>query len=268
MKKKVSNLIITNEHGAWAVLFIPMLTGVLAVKKMSVELVPLSLLILFSFLLFKPAEILVNEIKNRRGNSEKFQSALTSIFVYGTVALLLLVYEVYFRERLLLLGFAVGAAGIFSLIGMVERLGKKGMMRQFLGILLLTSTAPITIYCLEGKVFDYPISLWFYNLLFFLSGAIIVNFLIDKLALVKKKNDEHPLLSVKDILFVYHFALTLFCVAVIFFFPSDFLKAVAFLPIIVHAFIIYFSGKVETNFKKVGIMLLLHSVVFASLISA
>jgi len=41
----------------------------------------------------------------------------------------------------------------------------------------------------------------------------------------------------------------------------------AFVPMIVHAYVIYFSGDVVTNFKPVGLKLLAHSLVFAVLLS-
>jgi len=267
MKTGKMELVITNEHGSWAVVFVPMLTAILSEKKYTLELFPLFFLIFFSFMLYKPAEIIAKGWTAGSGGSGKSNNAVFSFFLYGIIASGFLAYEIFFLHNYFLLVFGGMAAVIFLVEVFVKPSGKFSFLREVLGVLILTSTAPITVAALEGTITDFALTLWILNFLFFTSGACFVNFLIDKLALAKGKKSESALFSAKNIHFVYHFALSLFLILFIAFFPEQYFKVLAFVPMIVHAYVIYFSGDVVTNFKPVGLKLLAHSLVFAVLLS-
>jgi len=115
MKIGNQTLIVTNEHGSWAVLFVPMVTGIVSTKLISAEIIPLFFLVLFSFMLYKPAEILYHEWQSGRRKSQKYQSALASFLVYGIFAAGFFVYEFLFLQKYLLLGFATGTFLVFIL---------------------------------------------------------------------------------------------------------------------------------------------------------
>ncbi|MFA6979913.1 MAG: YwiC-like family protein [Ignavibacteriaceae bacterium] len=267
MKIGNQTLIVTNEHGSWAVLFVPMVTGILSTKIFSVEIIPLFFLILFSFMLYKPAEVMYREWSSGRMKNQKFHDALASFLVYVFFATGFLVYEVYFLQKYLLLGFGITASLIFILSVSIKSSGVFSFLREFLGVFILTSTAPIAVYCLENQITDQAITLWILNILFFFSGTCYVNFLIERLSDTKGKNFNRGLISSKNIHFVYHLALTLFLISFLVVFPNQYFKALAFAPMIVHAFKIYFSGRVVTDFKRVGLTLLGYSLFFALLIS-
>ncbi len=267
MKIGNQTLIVTNEHGSWAVLFVPMVTGILSTKIFSAEIIPLFFLILFSFMLYKPAEIMYREWSSGRMKNQKFHDAIASFLVYGIFAAGFFVYEFLFLQKFLLLGFAAGALIVFIVSVNLKSSGKFSFLREFLGVFILTSTAPLAVYCLANQITDQAITLWILNILFFFSGTCYVNFLIEKLSDAKGKNLNRGLISSKNIHFVYHLALTLFLISFLIVFPNQYFKALAFVPMIVLAFKIYFSGKVITNFKRVGLTLLGYSLFFALLIS-
>jgi len=267
MKIGNQTLIVTNEHGSWAVLFVPMVTGILSTKIFSTEIFPLFFLVLFSFMLYKPAEIMYREWSSGRMKNQKFHDALASFLVYGFFATGFLVYEVYFLQKYLLLGFGITAGFIFILSVSIKSSGVFSFLREFLGVFILTSTAPIAVYCLEKQITDQAITLWILNILFFFSGTCYVNLLIERLSDTKGKSLNRGLISSKNIHFVYHFALTLFLISFLVVFPNQYFKALAFAPMIIHAFKIYFSGRVVTDFKRVGLTLLGYSLFFALLIS-
>jgi len=262
-----NNLIITNEHGSWVVLLVPMLTGIVSTKIVSSDLLPLFFLVLFSFLLYRPSEIMLHEwIVNRKIN-KKFQVALTSFIVYAIFVTGFLVYEIFFLQKNFLLLFGVAAVIIFVLSVKLKSSGKLSFLREFLGVIILTSTAPIAIYCLSNKITDSAVTLWILNSLFFFSGTCYVNYLIEKLADSKGKNRSPEKISSKNIHFVYHLALSFFLVLFLVVFPDQYLKAIAFIPMLFLAFNVYFSGQVVKDFKKVGLTLLGHSLFFALFIS-
>lgn len=267
MKIGNQTLIITNEHGSWAVLFIPMVTGILSTKIFSGEIIPFFFLILFSFMLYKPAEIIYRELTSKRIKTQKYYEALTSLVVYGFIAIGFLLYELFYLKKFLLLGFGMLAALIFILSISIKSTGVFSFLREFLGVFILTSTAPVAVYCLENKITDQAVTLWILNMLFFFSGTCYVNFLIEKLSDTKGKGSSRKLISSKNIHIVYHLALTLFLISFIIVFPNQYFKAIAFVPMIIHAFKIYFSAKVITDFKRVGLTLLGYSLLFALLIS-
>lgn len=267
MKIGKHTLIVTNEHGSWAVLFVPMVTGILSTKIFSVELIPLFFLILFSFMLYKPAEIMYREWSSGRMKTQKFHHALASFLLYGFFAAGFLIFEVYFLQRYLLLGFGIIASLIFILSVSIKLSGVFSFLREFLGVFILTSTLPIAVYCLANQITDQAITLWILNILFFFSGTCYVNFLIEKLSDAKGKNLNRGQISSKNIHFVYHLALTLFLISFLIVSPNQYFKALAFVPMIVHAFKIYYSEKVNANFKRVGLTLLGYSLFFALLVS-
>ncbi|PIP77370.1 MAG: hypothetical protein COW85_09330, partial [Ignavibacteria bacterium CG22_combo_CG10-13_8_21_14_all_37_15] len=78
MKIGIQALTITDEHGSWVVLFVPMVTGILSTKIFSVDIIPLFFLILFSFMLYKPAEIMYRQWSSIRMKNQKYQNALIS----------------------------------------------------------------------------------------------------------------------------------------------------------------------------------------------
>ncbi|MCK9209423.1 MAG: YwiC-like family protein [Ignavibacteriaceae bacterium] len=267
MKIGDQTLIVTNEHGSWAVLLIPMVTGIVSTKLISVEIIPLFFLVFFSFMLYKPAEILYHEWQNRRRKSQKYQSAFASFLVYGIFAAGFFVYEFLFLQKYLLLAFAAGALIVFILSVNIKSSGKFAYLREFLGVFILTSTTPLAVYCLANQITDQAITLWILNILFFFSGTCYVNFLIERLSDAKGKNLNRGLISSKNIHFIYHLALSLFLVSFVVVFPHQYFKVLAFFPMIIHSFMIYFSGRVITDFKRVGLTLLGYSLFFALFIS-
>lgn len=267
MKIGKQTLILTNEHGSWAVLFVPMLTGILSTKIFSITILPLFSLVLFSFMLYKPAEIMYHEWIAGRRKNQKFQNALISFLFYGLFAAGFLVYEIFFLQKYLLLAFGTVAVIIFLMSVNIKSSGALSFLREFLGVIILTSTAPIAIYCLGNRISDYAIMLWILNILFFFSGTCYVNFLIERLSDTKGKRLKKGKFSSKDIHIVYHLALSLFLISFVIVFPNQYFKALAFIPMVVHAFKVYFSGRVVKDFKKVGLTLLGYSLFFALLIS-
>ncbi|MFA4923784.1 MAG: YwiC-like family protein [Ignavibacteriaceae bacterium] len=190
MKIGRQKLIVTNEHGSWAVLFVPMLTGILSTKIFSITILPFFFLVLFSFMLYKPAEIMCHEWSAGRRKNQKFQNALVSFLYYGLFAAGFLVYEILFLQKYLLLAFGAAAVIIFLLSVNIKSSGAFKFLREFLGVIILTSTAPIAIYCLENRISDDALTLWFLNFLFFSSGACYVNFFNRKT--FRYKREGHP----------------------------------------------------------------------------
>ncbi|MCK9425332.1 MAG: YwiC-like family protein [Ignavibacteriaceae bacterium] len=267
MKIGKQTLIVTNEHGSWIVLFVPMLIGILSTKNLSIAILPLFFLVLFSFMLYKPAELIFYEWVAGRRKSQKYQTALVSFFYYGFFAAGFLVYEILFLQKYLLLGFGAVAVIIFLISVNVRSSGILSFLREFLGIVILTSTAPIAVYCLENRITDFAVTLWILNSLFFFSGTCYVNLLIDRLSETKGKSMNERKISSKNIHFVYHLALSFFLISFVIVFPNQYFKALAFIPMVVHAFTAYFSGRIVKDFKKVGLTLLGYSLFFALFIS-
>ena len=267
MKIGDQTLIVTNEHGSWAVLFVPMFTGIISSKFISIEIIPFFFLTLFAFMLYTPAEILYHEWKSGRTKNHKFKDAFSSFIIYGIFAGGFLTYEILFKQKYLLLIFAAAALFVFAINVKIKSSGAYSVLREFLGVIILTSTAPLAVYIMESRIPDDAIVLWFLNVLFFFSGTCYVNFLIEKLSKQKGKNIKTGIFSSKNIHIVYHLALSIFLVFFIIAFPSQYFKVIAFIPMITHVFAIYFSGKSVTDFKRVGLTLLGYSLFFAFFIS-
>jgi hypothetical protein len=163
-------LVIPREHGAWGLLFIPLVTGACAGLTVAQNWTALGFFSVAAVSLFwmrTPLENALGASPMRAQTAAETNGLLFSIAVMGSVAVMCMTTLLWngANRGLLLLGAA--AATAFVAQAVVKRLGHRGRMpAQLIGCLGLTATAPAAWYVLTGHLDARAYGLWLANCLF------------------------------------------------------------------------------------------------------
>jgi YwiC-like protein len=195
-------LIVPREHGAWGLLFVPMVTGAGVALRESTNLFPFVLLVTAALTLFwlrTPLESLLKISAIRAETREERQSVLFAVFYLGSVsalALAMLLWDghnpllwklgaaaaIFFAAQEALKLMWLRPAGMAKLIwrraphptseGRAERTRSKHstqqlrMLSELIGTVGLTAAAPASYYVITGHFGTIAWILWIANLIF------------------------------------------------------------------------------------------------------
>lgn len=266
-------LILTKEHGSWAVLAVPVLTGALAAENLKVTIIPLVLSLFFLFMSYTPAEIILQEyLKQQRLRKSgtksphlsggKLSDAKYWFSIFFVTAILMGLISVVVLEKLMLLAFALAAIILFIIDLLIVIKAKKNFLSDFLAMTGLTLSAPAVIYYLDNSFSSKSLYLWLFNIIFFGSSAAYVHMKM-KFAALKKKD-----LSLKEKLFsgrlnlLYHIIVISLVILFIIEYPLRQLAIASVMPAFIHAIAGTFILPEKTSFKKIGIIYVIYSVIF------
>jgi hypothetical protein len=163
-------LIIPREHGAWGILFVPLLAGA-AVGLLEGggggSLVPFSIVALALFWLRTPAESWAGAASIRARTPREIQLVRNAALLLGMAAAGGLIW-LFWEGRNRALVWIGCAAGISFLIqSLVKRRWRSARgITQMVGAAGLTATAPAAYYVVTGNLDATAWSLWAANLLF------------------------------------------------------------------------------------------------------
>ncbi len=255
------NPVLVREHGTWAILIIPLLTGFLRSHNHSVMIIPLFLAFLFLFFAYHPFEIII-QYRKTKSAKVKVQNAWFWFLVWFTTGSGFGLYAVISSERYSLFLFALTAIFFFALGLLFQRKNRISRMREFLGILALALGAPAVLYYMDGDISERSVVLWILNTLFFLSSSFFVH-----LKMMEKNagKDESRHAEYKRVLTqnaVYQSGLLCLLLAAKYFALISSPVLLAFLPMIVHCLYAASPDNAPISFKKVGFTFLAYSVFF------
>jgi nitrous oxidase accessory protein len=265
-KMKIPPLIIPKEHGAWAVLFVPMLVGVSIVGEFTLNVLFLALATLGVFLSYVPAQTLLREWFVAQQTSGKVRAAKFWLVVYlGGAALFML--PIFLQNLWWLLG--IGTLSIIAFLAnfILTRHYSKTVLSDLISVLGLTLSAPAAYYTVTGNLNQTAAMLWVMNFLFFGSGIVYVHTKLRAVAEKKRNLSFYEKLNLGKLNLLYHFAvLAIVGILAVKNFTTLF-AVVAFVPMTIHA--IYGTLKMSrtVRFKNLGLILLLHSLIFALLLA-
>ena len=167
---RLRGMVIPREHGAWGMLLVPLVTGVVVGAVERANYLALGLLVLAALSLFwlrTPVEALMGTTaikahsKHERTTVLWFAIALFLIAVTAIAALFLL----GFTYGLLWIGAVSGAAFVAQAI--VKNLGRAGRMpAQMIGAIGLTATGAAAYYVMTGRLNRVALAIWLANWLF------------------------------------------------------------------------------------------------------
>lgn len=259
--------VVTREHGSWAVLFVPVLTGITASRSFNFSVVLFIVSIFFLFMSYTPAEMILQNYYRKMPKTDKLKNARYWLAVYFSLSLLAGIPLIVFYQKHGLLTFAAVAVVFFMSSLYIMFRYRKNAWSDFLAMAGLTLSAPAVVY-LNGNSFTYQsLVLYLLNVLFFGSSAFYVHMKM-KLSSLKKNNISlKEKLTIGRLNLLYHAAAIVILIAFTLQFPSKLLVAIAYLPMLLHSIAGTFKLPQKVSYKKIGLTFLAYSMVFFLLLS-
>jgi hypothetical protein len=245
-------LVVPREHGAWGLLFVPLLTGVAVGASSGQSIVPLLWFSIAAFALFwlrTPVESLLGTTPlSAHSPAERKLSWAVSVALSAVAALCLAALLWNGRNADLLLFGAVAALAFMAQTVLV-RLGRKlRMTAQIVGAIGLTCTAPAAYYLATISLDRRAWWLWAANWLFAVNQIHFVQLCIHAAKAVAFEER----CSRGWRFFVGQVLLMMMLIAAVFlrFVPS--LVALAFLPALARGFIWFFRSPQPLDVRSLG----------------
>jgi len=258
--------IITREHGAWAVLLVPIAVAASAANAISAHLVFFIFSALAVFLGYVPAQALLRAWLEKGHDDEKLSASKFWLMIYGGMGFLFLLPLVASGYRLLLVIGAVGAGFFFGNFFLTRASGKT-IASDLFAVLGLTLTAPSTYYVATGELNSTAVMLWLLNALFFGCSVFYVHMKMTARVLKLEPFSVRERLSIGRLNLLYHLAVISIIVLLTALHYTPLLMVVVFLPMAVHS--LYGTVKLSSRvrFKNLGFILLGHALLFGVLLS-
>ena len=163
-------LIVPREHGAWGLLFVPLISGAavgVAASGMNASVVLLAIVALALFWLRTPVESLLGTTPMKAQGREERRTVWSVVMALSGVAVASLIALMWGGRNLALLPMGAIAALLFFVQTAVMRMGRKfRMTAQLIGAAGLTSTAAAAYYVAVGHFDQRALLLWVANWIF------------------------------------------------------------------------------------------------------
>lgn len=253
--------IITKEHGAWAVLFVPMITGAAYADSFSWNIIWLALSALGVFMSYVPVHTLLRESIGMHQGKEKLAAAEYWTAAYLGFGVLFILPLLYQQLWLLLVIGIFGAVSFFGNFLLTRKI-QKSIASDLAAVAGLTLSAPSAYYVTTGTLDTNAFVLWLLNLLFFGCSVFYVHLKIRASAMKKSRWHAWEKISVGKVNILYHcFVVSVIAVLVLYHLTPATI-VIAFLPMVVHAIAGTIKLSHRVKFKNLGFLLLGHSIVF------
>ena len=238
---------IPREHGAWAVLYAPLIIGAASVGRFDVEILIFWVAVTAFFLARHPLSKLARLRAVGPIDADKFHYWMHWFVVYLGVGLAATVPLLFYYK----LWYLIPLGGVSALVLMAHlylstKRAERRLLGEFLGVAGLTLTAPGAYYVMQARLDDVGFLLWFWNLLYFTSGIFYVKMRVGCFA---GKPDAHRLLWQCAF---YHLVLLCLILTWVWWGWVSELFLFAFLPIVVRAFAGMLIRRRGLNLKRIG----------------
>ena len=245
---------IPREHGAWAMWIVPMLSAALTTH-FSLSFLLLFLCFALLYVVHHPIVMLVKRRANSQSDGKKFVLAVgVPAIVLGNA--LILIYDL---PWLVLFGMLELALFVFSVKAFVDK-EQRTFANELTIVAALTLSAPASYYTITHAVDRRAVMLYILNFLFFGSSVFYVKMRIEFLRTKGFWRSEAE--KARSMTVAYHVVL----VAVILLMSAmksvNILVLLGFLPMLVQVTVGIFSKNTRMNFTRLGIALIVQSVVF------
>jgi hypothetical protein len=246
---------LPREHGAWVMLYVPMITGVLAAWSFSFRVILFALSATF---LFIARESLISWWRSyRRG--ERRVEALQRLGIYLSLAGLSIAPPIIADRLFALVPLGVGALLLLAINAeMAAKREDRTILGEILAIAGLTMAAPAAHYVAEGTWDERAIWLWALSALYFASSVFYIKLRVNLVN--ARKQDERKRVWRRCATYHAFLLVSLFLLATTDQF--DHLALVAFAPAMTRASwsLVKVSGRLDL--KRLGLLEILYSVVF------
>lgn len=255
-KRKIrSTLRLPKEHGAWAMLYVPLVAGGLVAAEFNLRVV--CLFFSTTFLFIARESLLVWWRGRHRGlpQPQAFKTLLIYAALAGTSgAPLVSVYKLYW-----LMPMAAATAGLlFYNAGQATRREDRTVGGEIMAILGMTLTAPATYYAARGAWAVTALWLWALCALYFTSSVFYVKLRVHWLNRRKQEQRRESWWRCA----IYHAGLLAALVATAATGNLSLLVLVAFAPVLGRSFWHLLKPTERINLKRIGVTEIVYSLVF------
>lgn len=259
MKLK-KTLRLPKEHGAWAMLYVPFVAGVLVAGRFPLRVL---LLLLAVTAVFISRESLITWLRARnRGRDANGAGRLAAIYLAlaATCGLPLLIFEgLYWLAPLALVGAVFLAVN--SKHGM--ELEDRSLKGELLAICAMSLTGPAGYYVASGNWAWTALWLWALSVLYFASSVFYVKLRVVSLnprrAQVRQRIWKYSA--------SYHMFLLVALVALALTGQLRVFAVIAFAPVLARAFWSLVKPTNQVNLKRAGMLELVYSIIFLAFIT-
>lgn len=252
---------VPHEHGAWAMLYAPLIIAVALLGRYELSAWLFLLATTAIFLAHEPLAVLVKLNPKRPSSPQIFRAAKQWFAVYAALAIVATVPLLVNYQRWYLVPFGVVLMALLSThIYLAAKREERSIGGEFLGVISLTFTAPGAYYVVTGKLDGFCLFLWALNIVYFTSSIFYVKMRVSRFA---KKKDA-AILTWQCV--GYH---VLLLAALGFSLWQGWLSplaALAFLPILIRTLAGLPADKGKLNLKRIGIAESVYTLVFAVLL--
>lgn len=258
--------LLPKEHGAWAMLIVPLLLGIMIAPVWHWRVIILVIAAFAFFLVRHPLAMLVKTRKRKKANRAYFWQWVA---IYGSITALSGGYLVLGQGLWWLMAVAVigGSLLVFHLWLVTQR-QEMSVIGELSGILGLALGAPMAYYVASTHLDSTAAALWLINALYFGSTVFYI-----KLKVRQQPRSPAPaelsqrLLKAKASL-IYQIASLLLLSVLAFLQHMPYLAPVVLLPATIKVFYgaSQWQDKKSLNLMRLGIIEIIHSAIFAILV--
>ena len=245
---------IPREHGAWAMWIVPMLSAALATH-FSLSFLLLFLCFALLYVVHHPIVMLAKRRANSQNDGKKFVLAVGVPAIVLGIALIL----IYNLPLLVLFGVLELALFVFSVKAFVDK-EQRTFANELTIVAALTLSAPASYYAVMRAFDMHAIILYFLNFLFFGSSVFYVKMRIEFLRTKGFWMGEAEKARLMTI--AYHVVFITVILLMSIMKSVNILVLVGFLPMLVQVAVGIFSKNTRVNFTRLGVALIVQSVVF------
>jgi hypothetical protein len=250
-----AQLRLPKEHGAWAMLYVPFVLGLLVAGQLSW---PVPLLLLATTAVFISREsLLVWWRARQRGRAAQKEGQLLALY-FALAALsgvpLLLVWRLYWLVPLGLIGLLLlivnGKQG--------AQLEERSLGNELLAIGGLTLTAPAAYYAASGLWDDTALWLWLLSALYFASSVFYIKLRVYRLNPRKQVEQRRAWRSCA----LYHAFLLAALLALWLTANLSLFAVIAFAPVLARTAWSLFKPVTQVNLRRAGFLEIGYSIIF------
>ena len=255
---------LPKEHGAWAMLAVPLLVGSAVAPTWRWSTLFAIVAVVSLFLARYPIETL---IKTRRRNT----TLIAWSVIYAGLSIFSAAWLIVLDRLILLIPIGLlGAALMLYHWGLAARRQEMSVLGELSGIGGLALGAPISYYVASGQLGGTALALWLINLLYFGGTVFYIKLKVrQQPRLPAPDRITHRLIAAQACL-TYQTITLAIILALIFLQRAPLLVALAFVPMTIKVLLgaYRWQDKQSLSLRRLGMIELIHSALFAVLVIA
>lgn len=257
---------LPREHGAWAMLYVPFVLGVLVAGKFTL---PVVFLLVATTALFISRESLLlwwraRRATPRRADKRSGRGAGKTFLIYLTLGAAFGLPLIFYYRLYALLPFAAFGGALLLVNGrQASEFEDRSLMAELLAICGLTVTAPTAYYAARGDWDGEALWLWTLSALYFASSVFYVRLRV--LSLNPRRQAARQLVFRRCA--VYHAFLLAALVLLAVSKNLHLFALVAFAPVFLRTFWGLVKPTNQVNLRRAGVLEIVYSLVFLTFLT-